>query len=1077
MQRYRHLLTGALLLLATASPVAAGGPLDIFDPATQQPFFYADSLRVYTDNDPWFSLTGPVSSAGAAARTAFGIAQWTDVATSSFAGFVAGDFASIGLPDITLDNVGLVLGVFNGGGYHVIYDHDGSIIAALAGPGVLGFSGPEFSTTGTPLLTESVAVLNGSEVSVGDAEGIWYQAVFTHEFGHGINLAHVQTNGSVTFFNDDRGPAACPTPYGGFPGLPDVETMYPFIDPRIGRSGIEQGTVDLLDDRASVSDLYPGEGWSDQFGSIEGTVYRNNGVTPVTGVNVIVRNVADPWDDCISMLSGAFSQGLAGPDGRFRFNGLTPGAQYVVYVDVIVAGGFSTPQAIPLPGPEEYWNGADENGNPDIDPACEFEMITAEAGARSNADIVLNFGLILGDDDFVEVRLPFPFVFCKREWTRVFVGSNGYLTFGRGDVDFSPSLSDFLDGAARIAPLWTDLNPVRGGSITVTERPDSWKVQYTNIPDFSGAGVNTFSVTLRLDGTFAIEYGNMTAKDGLAGRTEGGGVPDPGETDLGAAPQPIAAGAGTVYEIFSGDNDLANAQIEYGSCSPFVFVFGPAEPGVLYASTGAGGATRGSLLAIDPATGAGTLVGRTGRERVPGLAITSTRALWGSSGGGASQLLRVSASDAVTQVVGTIRNAATGQSLPFVDALAFDGSDALYGIDVTNNLWKIDTSTALAARIGFTGVSPDPFLVGLAFDPTTGRLYASTGGFGGADAIYEVDPATGAASLIGSTGLGNGAIPDIAFTERGVLFAAKSIGGTSMLITIDTDSASGRPIGPIGFQSVSGLAWSVHDTIETVLDIRPGKCPNTLDLRCIDANQHEKLPVAVVGTKDFDPRRIDVTSVRLEGVAPVRSKVVDVTSPPGSRGEDDDDDDGSDDRRGGDDDDDDRDHDRDDDDGDGDRGCPCTEKRKDGRKDVLFYFRSAEVAAALQPAVAGDQRTLTLVGYLEDGRPFRASDCLRLVGRDHDVALTPGSPPRLGVAYPNPFNPVTRIEYELPGRTFVTLSVFDAAGRLVDVLVSGAESAGRHSVEWNARSRASGIYFYRLAAGGRTETRKMILLK
>ena len=254
------LIIGFLALLAIAVPAFAGGPLLIFDAATQQPFYYPGQLDLYTDNDPMFSLTGPVSNADADARTVQGIAEWTNVATAVFTGSVAGDFASVGLPDINLSNLGLVLGTFNGGGYHVIYDHDGSITLALAGPGVLGFSSPEFSITGSPHLTESYAVLNGATVSPGDTDALAWSGVFTHEFGHGVNLAHTQTNGAVAFFGDDLGPEAC-SPFPGAPSFSQIETMYPFIDQRPGGSGPAQATVDMIDDISSLSDVYPAGGW------------------------------------------------------------------------------------------------------------------------------------------------------------------------------------------------------------------------------------------------------------------------------------------------------------------------------------------------------------------------------------------------------------------------------------------------------------------------------------------------------------------------------------------------------------------------------------------------------------------------------------------------------------------------------------------------------------------------------------------------------------------------------------------------------------------------------------------------
>jgi len=81
--------------------------------------------------------------------------------------------------------------------------------------------------------------------------------------------------------------------------------------------------------------------------------------------------------------------------------------------------------------------------------------------------------------------------------------------------------------------------------------------------------------------------------------------------------------------------------------------------------------------------------------------------------------------------------------------------------------------------------------------------------------------------------------------------------------------------------------------------------------------------------------------------------------------------------------------------------------------------------------------------------------------------------------YPNPFNPTTTITYQLPQVCDVRLEVFDVMGRSVAVLINEKQSAGTHSVLLNATqfSLASGVYFYRLSAGGRTETKRMTLLK
>jgi hypothetical protein len=79
--------------------------------------------------------------------------------------------------------------------------------------------------------------------------------------------------------------------------------------------------------------------------------------------------------------------------------------------------------------------------------------------------------------------------------------------------------------------------------------------------------------------------------------------------------------------------------------------------------------------------------------------------------------------------------------------------------------------------------------------------------------------------------------------------------------------------------------------------------------------------------------------------------------------------------------------------------------------------------------------------------------------------------------YPNPFNPKTVISYELPVSRFVNLEVYDVLGREIRMLVSERQSAGTHSVTFNAGGLSSGVYFYRLTAGSYGDTKKLILAK
>ncbi len=85
--------------------------------------------------------------------------------------------------------------------------------------------------------------------------------------------------------------------------------------------------------------------------------------------------------------------------------------------------------------------------------------------------------------------------------------------------------------------------------------------------------------------------------------------------------------------------------------------------------------------------------------------------------------------------------------------------------------------------------------------------------------------------------------------------------------------------------------------------------------------------------------------------------------------------------------------------------------------------------------------------------------------------------------FPNPFNPETKINYQIPKASFVKLNVFDILGREVAILVNEEQNAGQHSISFNAlqtqdgKQISSGIYFYKLSAGNFNQIRKMILMK
>jgi hypothetical protein len=79
--------------------------------------------------------------------------------------------------------------------------------------------------------------------------------------------------------------------------------------------------------------------------------------------------------------------------------------------------------------------------------------------------------------------------------------------------------------------------------------------------------------------------------------------------------------------------------------------------------------------------------------------------------------------------------------------------------------------------------------------------------------------------------------------------------------------------------------------------------------------------------------------------------------------------------------------------------------------------------------------------------------------------------------YPNPFNPSTKIDFALPQRSFVRLTVFNTLGQEIARPFEGSAEAGYHSVSFEGADLSAGLYFYKLEAGTFVETRKMMLLK
>ncbi len=231
-------------------------------------------------------------------------------------------------------------------------------------------------------------------------------------------------------------------------------------------------------------------------------------------------------------------------------------------------------------------------------------------------------------------------------------------------------------------------------------------------------------------------------------------------------------------------------------------------------------------------------------------------------------------------------------------------------------------------------------------------------------------------------------------------------------------------------------------TVEVTIDIKPQSCPNPLNVK-----KKGVMPVAILGTGDFDVLNIDPATVLFEGVAPIRWAIEDVTTPVA-----------------------------------GGEQCDCTTDGPDGFDDLTLKFDAQELAAALGSVNNGDELELTITGNLLDGTPIEGSDCVIIKAKNVGKHLTGNSsnvPEEYALFenFPNPFNPSTTIQFAVPEQSFVKLEVYNSLGERVTTLVAETLAAGIYSFNWNAINLPSGVYIYSIQSKDFFENKKMILMK
>lgn len=176
----------------------------------------------------------------------------------------------------------------------------------------------------------------------------------------------------------------------------------------------------------------------------------------------------------------------------------------------------------------------------------------------------------LSDDDseLVSISGGNTITLYGQAYTNLYVGSNGYITLGGSDTDYTESLDDHFS-QPRISGLFDDLNPSSSGTVYRQQLADRMVISYDRVTEYSGSNQNTFQIELHFDGTIVISWERIDSSDAVVGISEGDGTsPDFLESDLSSYPAPSNCAAD-----FNGDGTL-----DFFDVSDFINAFNANDP-------------------------------------------------------------------------------------------------------------------------------------------------------------------------------------------------------------------------------------------------------------------------------------------------------------------------------------------------------------------------------------------------------------------------------------------------------------------------------------------------------------------
>jgi hypothetical protein len=514
-------------------------------------------------------------------------------------------------------------------------------------------------------------------------------------------------------------------------------------------------------------------------------------------------------------------------------------------------------------------------------------------------------------------------------------------------------------------------------------------------------------------------------------------------------------------------NDLNNPAYPINVSGKGFFI-SPVPTGVLYAAM-----KNGDISEINLKNGLVSRVGSSGYGSIVAIRVNpTTHLLYGLVPSLFTSLVKINSEGGDAYPVSTIPK-------QWLKGIAFR-LDTLYVGHPSGAIYRVNILSGEMTLVVSTSIN----ISGLDFNPISGELWASGTKGSATDWVYKINLSSGTTTAIGSTGFGT-KVTDIVFDASGKLFGVVNyFGMPSDIIVIDTVTGKGAKVWATGVSGIQSLAMDRSTNVEISLytyNLTPNWNIIALPITTSNNSVSALFPSASSDAFSYVNGKYQSEPIMKEGVG-YWLKCNDTT-----------------------------------------RVLIAGNPRLEDTIDVSPEWNMigtlsqtiptahvSELGTSIQSNIFGYKDSYYITDSLKPGEGYwvKVNQSGKLILSVNQILVAsnknrnkstqfsdyPPPPPNsrqnnllipssyaLENAYPNPFNPITIINYQLPRNSRVTLKVYNILGKEVVTLINGMQDAGYRSVQWNATNYPSGVYTYRLSADGEgnsfTAIKKVLLLK